>query len=147
MGWAVPWPGASSATVCCARAGRAAMGWWRGTAWSCSKSHVRCCRACLKRRVQVGVDGQRRWRCQSYHRVVLSVVVSGPLPVPLALRFRQPGESAVAWAAALVEELVRSLGRRSFDIVVADAPYLQTPFTRRLERLGLDWVLTLEDQR
>jgi hypothetical protein len=30
---------------------------------------------------------------------------------------------------------------------VADALYLQTPFTRRLERLGLRWVLTLKDNQ
>jgi hypothetical protein len=49
------------------------------------------------------------------------VVVSGPFPVPLALHFQQPGESEAACAAALLEELVRYLGRRYFDIVVADA--------------------------
>jgi hypothetical protein len=53
--------------------------------------------------------------------VVLAVVVSGPLPLPLALRFQQPGESEAACAAALLEELVGYLGRRYFDIMVADA--------------------------
>ena len=110
-------------------------------------SYARCCPACLKRRVEVSGDGKRRWRWQYYHRVVLAVVVSGPFPVPLALRFQQPGESEAACAAALLEELVRYLGRRYFDIVVADALYLQTPFTRRLERLGLRWVLTLKDNQ
>ena len=110
-------------------------------------SYARCCPACLKRRVEVSGDGKRRWRWPYYHRVVLAVVVSGPFPVPLALRFQQPGESEAACAAALLEELVRCLGRRYFDIVVADALYLQTPFTRRLERLGLRWVLTLKDNQ
>jgi hypothetical protein len=48
-------------------------------------SYARCCPACLKRRVEVSGDGQRRWRWQYYHRVVLAVVVSGPSPC-LALR-------------------------------------------------------------
>jgi len=111
------------------------------------QSYVRCCPACLKRRVEVSGDGKRRWRWQYYHRVVLAVVVSGPFPLPLALRFQQPGESEAACAAALLEGLVRYLGRRYFDIVVADALYFQTPFTRRLERLGLKWVLTLKDNQ
>jgi hypothetical protein len=110
-------------------------------------SYARCCPACLKRRVEVSGDGKRRWRWQYYHRVVLAVVVSGPFPVPLALRFQQPGESEVACATGLLEELVRYLGPRYFDIVVADALYFQTPFTRRLERLGLKWVLTLKDNQ
>lgn len=63
------------------------------------------------------------------------------------MRFQQPGESEAACAAALLEELVRYLGRRYFDIVVADALYLQTPFTRRLEQLGPRWVLTLKDNQ
>jgi hypothetical protein len=80
-----------------------------------------CRSGCLKRRVEISGDEMRRWRWQYYHRVVLAVVVSGPFPVPVALRLQQPGESEAACAAALPEELVHYLGRRYFDIVVPDA--------------------------
>jgi len=86
-----------------------------------------CRTGCLKRRVEVSGDGKRRWRWQYYHRVVLAVVVSEPFPLPLVLRLQQPGESEAACAAALLEELVHYLGRRYFDMVLADALYSQTP--------------------
>jgi hypothetical protein len=36
------------------------------------------------------------------------------------------------------------LGRRSLDVLVADALYLRTSFVDKIEALGLDWVITLK---
>jgi hypothetical protein len=36
------------------------------------------------------------------------------------------------------------LGRRFLDLLVGDALYLQAPFVREVERLGLDWAFTLK---
>ncbi len=72
------------------------------------------------------------------------VVVSGRFPVPLRVRFQQPGENEVACALALLEQLIARLGRRYFDILVADALYLQAPFTQRFRQLGWRWVIILK---
>jgi hypothetical protein len=40
--------------------------------------------------------------------------------------------------------LVGQLGRRFLDLLVGDALYLQAPFVREVERLGLDWAFTLK---
>jgi hypothetical protein len=39
------------------------------------------------------------------------------------------------------------LGRRFLDVLVADALYLQTPFVRAIEALGLEWVINLKDNQ
>ena len=44
---------------------------------------------------------------------------------------------------ALLKDLIEILGRRFIDILVADAIYLQAPFVREVELLGLDWVINL----
>ena len=88
-------------------------------------------------------DGQVHECIQYYHRIVAVVVVSGEVPVPLGLRFQQPGECEVACARLLLQGLVQSLGKRYFDILVADAIYLQKPFIEHIEQLGLRWLINL----
>jgi hypothetical protein len=110
-------------------------------------SYQRCCSACLERRVERKVGGQIQTAVEYYHRLVMVVVVSGRWPVPLGLRFQQPGESEVACALALLEDLLARLGRRYFDLLGADALYLQAPFIRRLEQLGLRWVMSLKNNQ
>ena len=46
---------------------------------------------------------------------------------------------------ALLQDLVDRLGRRYLDVLVGDALYLQAPFVREVERLGLVWAFTLKD--
>ena len=110
-------------------------------------SYTRCCPRCLERRVERKIDGRIQECIQYDHRIVAVIVVSGPFPVPLGLRFQQPGEGEVSCALALLEDLIRSLGRRCFDILVADALYLQKPFVERIEQLGLRWVINLKDNQ
>lgn len=110
-------------------------------------SYRRCCPACLERRVERKVGGRIETAVEYYHRLVMVVVVSGRLPVPLGLRFQRPGESEVACALALLEDLIAGLGRRYFDLLVADALYLQAPFIRRLDELGLRWVISLKNNQ
>jgi len=106
-------------------------------------SYSRCCPRCLERRVERKIDGQVHECIQYYHRIVAVVVVSGEVPVPLGLRFQQPGECEVACARLLLQGLVQSLGKRYFDILVADAIYLQKPFIEHIEQLGLRWLINL----
>lgn len=53
----------------------------------------------------------------------------------------------MACSLALLKPLVERRGRRFLDILVADAIYLQTPFVRAVEALGLDWVITRKDHQ
>ena len=110
-------------------------------------SYCRCCEACLERTVERKVDGKREEWTQYYHRLSAVTVVSTPFPVFLGIRFQKAGETEVACSLALLQELVDKLGKRFVDILVADALYLQTPFVRALESLGLEWVINLKDNQ
>jgi hypothetical protein len=111
------------------------------------RSFVRCCDACMQREVQHKVDGALRTDLQYYHRIVAVVIVSTPFPIPLGLRFQKGGESEVNCALALLKDLVGQLGRRFIDLLVGDALYLQAPFVKEVERLGLDWAFTLKENQ
>ena len=110
-------------------------------------SFVRCCDACMQREVQHKVRGQMRTDLQYYHRLVAVTVVSTPFPIPLGIRFQQDGEAEVSCALLLLQDLIDQLGRRFVDILVGDAIYLQAPFVKDVEGLGLDWAFTLKQNQ
>jgi len=110
-------------------------------------SFARCCDACMQREVQHKVRGQLRTDVQYYHRIVAVVVVSTPVPIPLGLRFQKKRRGRSALRAALLQDLVDRLGRRFLDLLVGDALYLQAPFVKEVERLGLDWAFTLKENQ
>lgn len=110
-------------------------------------SYARCCDACLERKVERKVDGELRECLQYYHRVSAVTLVSTPFPVFLGIRFQQAGETEVACSLDLLRQLNAQLGRRFFDVLVADAIYLQTPFVAAIESLGWDWVFNLKDNQ
>lgn len=110
-------------------------------------SFARCCGACMQREVQHRVRGEMRTDIQYYHRIVAVVTVSTPFPVPLGIRFQKYGEAEVPCALALLQDLTRHLGRRFLDLLVGDALYLQAPFVKEVERLGLDWAFTLKENQ
>ncbi|MBZ5586612.1 MAG: transposase [Acidobacteriia bacterium] len=110
-------------------------------------SFARCCDACMQREVQHKVRGELRTDIQYYHRIVAAVIVSTPFPVPLGIRFQKDGEAEVPCALALLRDLVDQLGRRFLDLVVGDAIYLQAPFVKEVEALGLDWAFTLKENQ
>jgi len=53
---------------------------------------------------------------QYYHRSWSWGVVSGRFPIPLGLRFLEPGEAELAPGLALVRELKQQLGRRDLKL-------------------------------
>jgi hypothetical protein len=110
-------------------------------------SFARCCDACMQREVQHKVRGELRTDIQYYHRIVAVVIVSTPFPVPLGIRFQKDGEAEVPCALALLQDLVDQLGRRFLDLLVGDAIYLQAPFVKAIERLGLQWAFTLKENQ
>lgn len=111
------------------------------------RSSARCCEVCLQRRVEHQVDGERRTDTPYYHRIVVVTLVSTPFPIPLGVRFQKDGEGEVGCALALLQDLVERLGRRFLDLLVGDALYLQAPFVKEVERLGLDWAFTLKENQ
>jgi hypothetical protein len=111
------------------------------------RSFARCCDTCQTREVDHKVQRDLRTDIQYYHRIVAVTVVSTPTPIPLGLRFQREGEGEVACALALLQDLVDQLGRRFLDLLVGDALYLQAPFVRDVERLGLDWAFTLKENQ
>jgi hypothetical protein len=110
-------------------------------------SFARCCHACMEREVQHKVNGEMQTAIQYYHRIVAITLVSTPFPIPLGVRFQQNGEGEVACALALLQDLVNRLGRRYLDVLVGDALYLQAPFVKAVERLGLVWGFTLKENQ
>jgi hypothetical protein len=110
-------------------------------------SFARCCDACMEREVQHKVNGEMRTEIQYYHRIVVVALVSTPFPIPLGLRFQKDGEGEVACALALLQDLDNQLGRRFLDVLVGDALYLQAPFVKEVERLGLVWAFTLKENQ
>src|SRR5258707_2322092 len=110
-------------------------------------SFVRCCDACMEREMQHKVNGEMKTDIQYYHRIVVVVLVSTSFPIPLGVRFQKNGEGEVACALALLQDLVGQLGRRFLDVLVGDALYLQAPFVKEVERLGLVWAFTLKENQ
>jgi len=113
---------------------------------SCS-SFVRCCDDCMERTVTHKVGEELLEHIQYYHRICAVVVVSTEFPIPLGIRFQKNGEAEVACTLSLLKDLRQELGPRFFDLLVADALYLQNPFVREIERLGLEWVINLKDNQ
>jgi hypothetical protein len=110
-------------------------------------SFARCCDACMAREVQHKVNGEMKTEIQYYHRIVGVVLVSTSFPIPLGVRFQKNGEGEVACALALLQDLVGNLGRRFLDVLVGDALYLQAPFVKGVESLGLSWAFTLKENQ
>jgi hypothetical protein len=110
-------------------------------------SFARCCDACMEREIQHKVNGELRTDIQYYHRIVVIAVVSTPFPIPLGVRFQKNGEGEVSCALALLQDLTGQLGRRFLDVLVGDALYLQAPFVKEVEHLGLDWAFTLKENQ
>ena len=110
-------------------------------------SFARCCDACMEREIQHKVNGEMRTDIQYYHRIVVVALVSTPFPIPLGLRFQKNGEGEVACALSLLQNLDEQLGRRFLDVLVGDALYLQAPFVKEVERLGLVWAFTLKENQ
>jgi len=107
-------------------------------------SFVRCCSRCLERTVKYKVGEEQREQIQYYHRISVVSIVSGCFPIPLGIRFQHKGEDEVACSLALLDDLIRQLGRRFLDVLVTDALYLRASFIQNIEALGLDWVITLK---
>jgi hypothetical protein len=98
----------------------------------------------MAREVQHKVNGERKTDIQYYHRIVVVRAGQHLFPHPLGGPFSEERGREVACALALLQDLVGQLGRRFLDVLVGDALYLQAPFVKEVERLGLVWAFTLK---
>ena len=110
-------------------------------------SFARSCDHCMERKVKHTVDGELREELQYYHRICAVTIVSSAFPIPLGIRFQKNGETEVSCSLSLLQDLLDRLGRRFLDLLVADALYLQAPFVREVESLGLDWAINLKENQ
>jgi Transposase DDE domain len=110
-------------------------------------SFARFCDHCMERKVTHVVDGESREEIQYYHRICAVSVVSSAFPIPLGIRFQKNGEDEVSCSLGLLRDLVEELGMRFLDVLVADALYLQTPFVKAIEGLGLGWVINVKENQ
>jgi hypothetical protein len=110
-------------------------------------SFARSCDYCMERKVEHRVDGELREEMQYYHRICAVTIVSSAFPIPLGIRFQKNGETEVSCSLSLLQDLLDLVGRRFLDLLVGDALYLQAPFVRHVEDLGLDWVINLKENQ
>ena len=78
--------------------------------------------------------------------VVASLVGFG-FRLVVDLELVEPGENEVAAGERVLRRMIQHLGRRFFQIVVADALYANAPFLHTVQQLGLDLVATLKDNQ
>lgn len=86
-------------------------------------SRHRHCPQCNQRTITV--KGQQV--VEYYHRGVACHLIGSPLAVPLDVEMIRPGEGEVVAAMRLLERVFATYGRL-FQVVVADALYLEAPF-------------------
>jgi len=86
-------------------------------------SRHRSCAQCPRRKIKVGDKKVTEY----YHRGVVCHLIGFELAIPLDLELIRPGENEV-WAAKRLLERVFYNYSRFFDVVVADALYMESPF-------------------
>jgi hypothetical protein len=105
-------------------------------------SRARCCPRCLVREVPRPGGTVLEY----YHRFVVAQWVGVLPPAPLDLEAVAPGEGEVAAARRLLDRLLRRYARL-FDVIVADALYLEAPFLRAILDAGKHAVIVMKQER
>jgi len=108
----------------------------------CFASYRRCCKRCLKRRVN---KGTLRERVQFYHRVVTAILVHKNGALLLDVEMQQEAENEVGAAVRLFDRIL-AMYPRAFDVVVADGLYAQAPFFKRVRKAGKEAIAVLKDE-
>lgn len=104
-------------------------------------SRARCCPACLQRAVTV----QGTPVVEYYHRVVVAQWVGVTPPALADVELVRPGEGEVVAARRLVARVVQTYGRL-FDVITADALYLEAPFIQALLEAGKHVVVVMKQE-
>jgi Transposase DDE domain len=104
-------------------------------------SYRRTCTGCLTRTVHTAA-GDRE---QHYHKYVAASLVGEDFHFFFDLEEIRDGETEVAAALRLLER-IHTAHPRAFDVVVADAFYLQAPFFRAVQELGKDVLVVLKQE-
>lgn len=104
-------------------------------------SYRRTCEDCLTRTVHTAA-GDRE---QHYHKYVAASLVGDDFHFFLDLEELRDGETEIAAALRLLERIQKA-HPRAFDVVVADAFYLQAPFFQAVLALGKDVLVVLKQE-
>ncbi|MFO8057162.1 MAG: transposase [bacterium] len=111
-------------------------------------SYSRCCDYCLQREVSFKKeDGAETTYTQYYHRLVVACLIGCSFPAPVGVEPVLPGEDEVAAGTRLLKKLRRRLGKRFFDVVVADALYATERFFKFVTGQGWDIVVCLKENQ
>lgn len=108
----------------------------------CFASYRRCCKRCLKRRINKGTPHER---VQYYHRVVTAILVHGNGALLLDVEMQHEGEDEVAAALRLLQRVL-DMYPRAFDLVLADGLYARAPFFKAVRDAGKDVIAVLKDE-
>ncbi len=86
-------------------------------------SRHRHCSECLKRKRKIG----NKEVIEYYHHGVVCHLIGLELAIPLDIELTRPGENEVSTAKRLLERVFCNYSR-FFDVVLADALYMESPF-------------------
>lgn len=104
-------------------------------------SYRRKCSGCLARTVHTAA-GDRE---QRYHKYVAASLVGEDFHFRVDLEDLRAGETEVAAALRLIERVLKTYSR-AFDVVLADAFYLQAPFFQAVQAMGKDVLVVLKQE-
>jgi len=105
-------------------------------------SRSRCCSTCSTRTITVNGAEVTEY----YHRVVVCHLSGFKLPLPLDVEPVLPGEGEVIAAKRLLERVFCKYPR-FFDVVVADALYMEAPFIDFCSRHEKHVIIVLKEDR
>jgi len=105
-------------------------------------SQKRCCKGCLRRRLQT----KHGEKIEYYHRHVMASLLFEGVCLPLDIEPQRPGEGEVKCAMRLLERILKDYPR-AFDLILADGLYAQAPFFKFVIKHGKDVIVVLKDDR
>ena len=105
-------------------------------------STARRCQDCLARTVRTG----DREVVQHHHRLVALQIIGPGFPLLVDHELLRPGEDEVAAATRLITRVLDD-HPRCFDVLTADAAYMEAPFLAFLRSRGKDLVAVLKENQ
>jgi len=106
------------------------------------RSRHRCCPLCSQRKVRQKDQDVIDY----YHPAVVCHLIGFEIAAPIDMELQLPGEGEVPAAMRMLQRVFRNFPR-FFDVVVADALYLEAPFVNFCLEHGKDVLTTLKGDR
>lgn len=105
-------------------------------------SRARCCPHCLVREIKLG----KQTMLEYYHRIVVAQWIGVTPPPILDLELVRPKEGEVVAARRLFQRVLHHYSRL-FDVISADALYLEAPFIKVVLDAGKHVVVVLKQEK